>query len=69
VKKRLTRLTAVLALAALAGLGVTAFDDIAVATKTDTGWGAPDTTGTAGVTVDLDGTVTVDVTLGDSGWG
>lgn len=65
MKKRLTRLSAVLALAALAGLGVTAFDDIAVATKADTGWGAPDTS----ATIDLDGTVTVDVTLGDSGWG
>jgi len=68
VKKRLTRLTAALTLAALAGLGVTVFDDIAIATKADSGWGAPDTT----VTVDAgiaDGTVTIDTTLGDSGWG
>lgn len=73
--KKLTRLLAGLTLtAALAATGYALTDNLTATTHQDTGWGAPDTTGTtvatdAEITIDIDpGTIT-DIVLGDSGWG
>lgn len=75
MKKHITRLLAGLTLTALAATGLALTDDTLVATtRQDTGWGAPDTTGTtvatdAEISIDIDpGTIT-DTVLGDSGWG
>ncbi|NUQ95800.1 MAG: hypothetical protein HOY79_04325 [Streptomyces sp.] len=65
MKKRITRLAAALTILALAAIAVTL--TIGAAPQ-DSAWGASDTTQ---VTVDT-GTglgATIDVTLGDSGWG
>lgn len=70
MKRSLGRLTAALALTALAATGITLTVDLTV-TPQDSGWGAPDTTNTpyAGTLPNVDtGTIT-DTTLGDSGWG
>jgi len=66
VKRRVTRLLAVLAITALAATGYALTDDIVATPQQDTGWGAPDTSDT--VTATDAGTV-IDTTLGDSGWG
>lgn len=69
VKKRITRLATALTLGTLATIGVTTITDL-LTTPQDSGWGAPDTSGTP---VAVDGNVdlgtSIDVTLGDSGWG
>jgi hypothetical protein len=75
MKQRLTRLLAGLTLSTLAATGYT-LTDSPVATRQDTGWGAPDTThtpvadeaGDVGAVIDDTGAV-VDAVLGDSGWG
>jgi len=66
VKKRITRILAGLAVAALATSGVVLAGQAVTVTPQDTGWGAPDTTAT--VTATDAGAVTV-TTLGDTGWG
>jgi len=66
VKKRLTRLVATLTLGTLAATGYALIDDLAATPQSDSGWGAPDTSGT---TIAVDAGTIVDTTLGDSGWG
>ncbi|MEU5322957.1 hypothetical protein AB0G67_40335 [Streptomyces sp. NPDC021056] len=74
MKKRITRILAGLTLTALAATGYALTDNLVATTHQDTGWGAPDTTGTtvatdAEISIDIDpGTIT-DTILGDSGWG
>lgn len=66
MKRRVTRLIATLAIGTLAATGYALTSDIVATPQQDTGWGAPDTSGTVTAT---DAGAVIDTTLGDSGWG
>jgi len=70
VKKRITRIAAALTIGTLATLGLSTITDL-VAIPEDSGWGAPNLNTTVatetGTSAGLN--ATVNVTLGDSGWG
>lgn len=66
MKKHVTRLIAALALGTLAATGYT-LTDTQTATPQDSGWGAPDTSGTV-TAVDSGGTA-LDTIPGDTAWG